>query len=83
LIVLKGLARRVLVIAVIVLLQGLQGPGVAAGIAPDAAQTQPSSEPGIAPGWLAFHTDAPLTFRNMFQHSLRLSPISPYYPLTV
>ncbi len=78
--ILRKWAWRVLMIGALVLFQGLQSVGVAAGVAPLAAKALPLPEPGIAPGWLAFHPDAPLTFRNMSQHSLRLSPISPYYP---
>ena len=73
-------AWRILAIGAIVLFQSLQGVGLAAGVAQLATKALPSPEPGIAPGWLAFHPDAPLTFRNMSQHSLRLSPVSPYYP---
>jgi hypothetical protein len=41
--------------------------------APMEPQALPSPELGIAPGWLAYHVDAPPTFSNMSQHSLSLS----------
>jgi hypothetical protein len=70
-----------LVFGAIVMLLGLQNTvGLAAGNPSQAMIALPSPEAGIAPGWLAFHPDAPLNFSNMSQHSLRLSPISPYYP---
>ena len=78
--VLRKWAWRVLAIGSMVLFQSLQGVGVAAGVTPLATKALLLPEPGIAPGWLADHPDAPLSFRNMSQHSLRLSPISPYYP---
>ena len=80
-IVAKVWGRRMLVFGAIVMLLGMQNTvGLAAGTPTQAMKALPSPEAGIAPGWLAFHPDAPLSFSNMSQHSLRLSPISPYYP---
>ena len=66
-----------LVVGVIVLFQSQGGAGQAAGgslpAEPMAPQALPSPEPGVASGWLAYHVDAPLTFSNLSQHSLRLS----------
>jgi hypothetical protein len=60
----KGQHTFVWRIALVVILcaAGLGGSGRAAA----------AVDPGVADGWITYHTDAQITFSNMSQHSLRL-----------